>query len=206
MREMDALRAECERIEAALRAVPGDAWERPGLGEWSVRELAAHLIRGMARIGAYLDEPVDGPPRKDRVSYFRYDAAATAGAVAARAREEARALSPERVAESFGEAWRASAARADGLPGGHVMATIFGPMHLQEYAATRVLEAVVHHMDLRRALDLPADPDPEAADITLEILEGLLEGPRPRNLGRDRFILTATGRIASDDPRFPVMG
>lgn len=206
MREIEALRAECERVESTLRGVAPDAWSAPGLGEWTVHELAVHLTRGVARIAAYLDQAVDGPPVKDRVSYFRYDAEAVAPAVAARAREEARLIAPEQVAEAFAEAWRSSVLRAESLPGEHVMATIFGAMHLQEYAATRVLEAVVHHMDLRRALDLPPDPDPAAADVTVEILQGLLGGPRPRNLGRDRFVLVATGRLPHDDPRFPVLG
>ncbi len=78
-------------------------------------------------------------------------------------------------------------------------------MRLDDYTATRVLELVVHHMDLRRALDLPPAPTPAAGLLTMRLLEGLLGSPRPHNLGRTRFILTATGRIPSDDPRFPVL-
>jgi uncharacterized protein (TIGR03083 family) len=206
MRELEALQAECRRAEATLREVPPDAWTRSALGEWNVHELAVHLTRGVGRLAVYLDEPVEGEPERDRVSYFRYDAEEVGRGVAERARQEARDLPPERVPESFGEAWCTSLERAGQLSGAHIMATPFGRMHVQEYAATRVLEAVVHHMDLRRALDRPPDPDPLAATLTAEILEGLLDGPRPRNLGRDRFILTATGRTPSDDPRFPVLG
>lgn len=206
MRELDALQAECEQVEATLRALPADAWQRPGLGEWTVHQLCVHLTRGVGRLGAYLDQPVEGEAVKDRVSYFQYDAAAIAPGVAARAAKEAEALPPEQVGQAFADVWRDSVAKGRAVDAHRVMATPFGAMHVQEYTATRVLEAVVHHLDLRRALDRPADPDPVAADIVTEILEGLLDGPRPRNLGRERFIMVATGRIPHDDPRFPVLG
>lgn len=205
MRELHALRAECERIEGTLRAVPPDAWQHPGLGEWDLHTLAAHLTRGMGRLAAYLDQPVEGEPVKDRVSYFRYDADVVAPGVAARAAEEAKTLPAAALAATFADVWRDSADRAAKVAGSHVMATPFGAMHVQEYIATRVLEGVVHHMDVRRALDLSPDPDPDAAELVVELLEGLLDGPRPRNLGRDRFILVCTGRLPHDDPRFPVM-
>lgn len=206
MRELDALRAECERIEATLATVSADAWERPALGEWSVHKLCVHLTRGVGRLAAYLGQPVEGSAVKDRVSYFQYDPAEVAPGVAARTAREAESLPAADVPQAFAAAWRDSVAKASEAGRDRIMATPFGAMHVQEYSATRVLEAVVHHMDLRRALDRPADPDPQAADITVEILEGLLDGPRPRNLGRDRFVLVATGRIPHDDPRFPVLG
>jgi len=205
MRELHALQAECERAEATLRTVPREAWARPGLGEWDLHTLATHLTRGMGRLTAYLDQPVEGEPVKDRVSYFRYDADAVAPGVAARAADEAKALPAAELAATFAEVWRDSVARASAAGGSHVMATPFGAMHVQEYVATRVLEAVVHHMDVRRALDLSPDPDPAAGELVVELLEGLLDSPRPRNLGRDRFILVCTGRMAHDDPRFPVL-
>jgi hypothetical protein len=39
----------------------------------------------------------------------------------------------------------------------------------------------------------------------MTLLEGLLGAPKPRNFGRARFIKAATGRITTDDPRFPVL-
>jgi hypothetical protein len=78
-------------------------------------------------------------------------------------------------------------------------------MRLGDYLATRVVELVVHHLDVRAALDLPPAPTPAAGRLTMEVLEGLLGTPRPRNLGRTRFILAATGRITVDDDRFPVL-
>ncbi|MGI8575941.1 MAG: hypothetical protein ACR2MA_11535 [Egibacteraceae bacterium] len=68
-----------------------------------------------------------------------------------------------------------------------------------------MLEVVVHHLDIARALGRPPQAAPAAGRIAADVLEGLLDDPRPRNLGRTRFLLTATGSIASDDPRMLVL-
>jgi len=205
MNELKLFQAECARAEATLRGISGDDWQRPGLGEWTLHQLAVHLTRGAGRLAVYLSQPIDGPPVKDRVSYFQYDPEQVAPGVAARAMQEAAELQPADVADTFAVAWRAGVQAAGEGAADQIMATPFGPMYVAEYVATRVLEMVVHHMDVRRALDLAPDPDPEAGALVVEILEALLEGDRPRNLGRDRFILVATGRLPHDDPRFPVL-
>ena len=205
--ELAAFVAEAARVDATLAEVPDDAWHAPALGEWSTAELAAHLVRAADRVDAYLDLSVEGGTAAcDRFGYWRGgDLVAEAPSIAARAREAAAATPPEELVATFRRAWRRSAERAEALGPDHLLATIRGPMALDEYLATRVLELVVHHLDLRRALDLPPAPDPEAARLVASDLEGLLGSPRPRNLGRDRFLLVATGRLPSDDPRFPVL-
>jgi len=206
MEELDAFTGECDAIDGTLAGVPADAWGRPALGEWALTELVAHLVRGASRVDAYLDEPVEGDaPACDRVSYWQFDLAAEAPAIAERARREAAKVDAETLPALFSDSWRASAQRAGGLPPGQLLATPRGPMRLGDYLATRVVELVVHHLDVRAALDLPPAPTPAAGRLAMEVLEGLLGTPRPRNLGRTRFILAATGRIAVDDDRFPVL-
>lgn len=204
--ELDAFEEEAAAVEATLRGVPDDAWERPALGEWTVAELVAHLVRGVTRVDAYLDVDVEGDTAAvDRVGYWRFDLAAEAPAVARRARDEAAGLAPDTMVERFAEGWRTSAGRAGGLPPDHLLTTLRGPMRLDEYLATRVVELVVHHMDLCAAVDQPPSPTASAGAIAASALESLLGSPRPRNMGRDRFLRAATGRIPVDDPRFPVL-
>lgn len=203
--ELDALIEECTAIEATLRAVPADAWARPGLGEWTVHELAVHLDRQLSRITDYLgQEPDPGAPVVDLAGYYRYDPAEIAPGVAERARSAARLTPPAETPDRFAETWRAALARADGFAPDHLLPSPLGTIALRDYLGTRIVEAVVHHIDLRRALDLSPAPTPTAGRMTTGVLERLLGGPRPRNLGRDRFILVATGRLSHDDPRFPV--
>lgn len=205
--ELAALAEECAVVDATLASVPAEAWTGPGLGEWTLHELAAHLTRGISRLTEYVGtSPKSDGVEHDRVSYFRYDADTVAPAVAARAREAARALSADDLPRAFHDGWTTAVAHVEEHDPGLLVPTPFGTMRAQEYVATRVLEAVVHHMDIRLALARPPAPTPAAAKLTMQILEGLLDGPRPRNFGRNRFILAATGRIAVDDPRFPVLG
>lgn len=182
-----------------------EAWDTPALGQWNVAQLVAHTVRATTRVPAYLEQPVDGPPVVDRLGYWHYDAAAEAPAIAQRAVDEAAGIPPERLPDAFAAGHAATVQAAQEAGPDRVLFTIMGAMRLDEYLATRVLEVVVHHMDLRAALDLPPVSDPDAARLVMHTLEGLLGGPRPRNLGRTRFIQVATGRLPSDDPRFPVL-
>ena len=202
--EIDAFSREAERAERTLAAVDPDRWTGPGLGVWTLAELTFHLVRQADRLAAYHDRPVSAEqPALDRFAYCR-GAAALSADVAARARDGAAGIDPATLPAAFADAWRASVAAASAPDA--LIETVMGPMRTDEFTATRVLEVVVHHMDVRRCLDLPPDADPVAARLVTALLEGLLDGGRPRNLGRTRFILAATGRTAVADPRFPVFG
>jgi uncharacterized protein (TIGR03083 family) len=203
--ELDAFRSECAAIDQTLADVPTDAWTRTALGSWTLAELVAHLVRGVSRLTAYVDRAVEGGEAAvDRFTYYE-GVREMAADVAARAVDEARKVDAETLPALFVEAWQADADLAESLPADRLILTIRGPMRADEYVATRVLEVTIHHMDLRRALDLPANPTPEAGRLAMELLEGMLGAPHPHNMGRVRFLLTATGRMPSDDDRFPLL-
>ena len=203
--EIEAFAQECAATEETLCGVPADAWARPALGVWTVAQLSAHLVRAATRITEYLPLPVKDQALVDRVAYWRNDAEAEAPAIAQRAVDEAAEADPAELAGRFAAGWRASTAAANDHGPDQVLTTFQGPMRLDDYVATRVMEVTVHHLDLRTALDLPPVATPAAARLTMGILEQLLGEARPRNMGRTRFIQAATGRIEVDDPRFPVV-
>ena len=201
--EMDAFAREAGRIERTLHEIGAADWARPGLGEWNLAELVTHLTRQADRLAEYRDRPLSGDqPAADRYTYYRA-AAGMAADIARRAHDGAAGIEPASLPQAFTAAWRRSA-EAVTAPNA-LIETVMGPMLFADYAATRVVELVVHHMDVRRALDQPPGADAMAARVTADVLEGMLDGPRPRNLGRTRFILVATGRTPHDDPRFPVL-
>ena len=204
--EIEAFAEECAAIDATLADIDAEAWSRPALGSWNLAELVTHMLRGASRITEYLPLPVDDQPLIDRVAYWRYDARAEAPAIAKRAVEESARYQPTELPGHFAVAWRASVAAANDHGAAQTLPTFMGPMRLDEYTATRVLEMVIHHLDVRIALDLPPVATPAAARMTMAGLEALLGEPRPRNMGRTRFLLAATGRQETDDPRFPVLG
>ena len=191
-------------VEGTLAGVTD--WDAPGLGEWTIAELTAHLIRAAGLITTYLDVALEDPtPLHDRVSYFDFDVRAAAPQVADRSKDDAARIGTDALTRTFGESWRETERQVAGLPAGHPIHTIRGTMAVEEYAATRVLELVVHHMDLCRALGQPLHGDPAALALTESILRGLLDGPPPEGLTGAEFVLAATGRDPHDDPRFPVL-
>ncbi len=205
--ELELVLAECTGIAVTLHGITGEEWHRPALGEWDVHVLAAHLHGTLARAIAYADEPPPaGPATTDRTRYYRYDVAEVAPGVAQRASERAAVLPPEQIPAAFEVVTDELRQRLEGEDPDRLIATPFGTLRLADYLATRCVEAVVHHMDLRRALDLPLAADPAAAELVAGLLDAMLDGPRPAGLDRDGFILAATGRVPIDDARLPLLG
>jgi len=204
--ELDAFQQECDAVDATLAGVDPAAWAGPGLGSWTLAELVAHLVRGVTRLTAYADQPVDrGEPAVDRVTYWRYDHAAMAADVHRRGVEAAREVDAETLPALFAQGWREDAQIAAELPADRLVASVRGPIRADEYLATRLVEVVVHHADVAAALGREPAATPAAAGLVAGLLEGLLGGPRPGGLDDLAFLLTATGRRPSDDPRLPVL-
>ncbi|MFZ4810113.1 MAG: maleylpyruvate isomerase N-terminal domain-containing protein [Ilumatobacteraceae bacterium] len=151
---------------ATLRAIVD--WEAPGIGEWTVRELAGHTLRAYTTIETYLD----GPPIIDAdvaspSAYFR-TALATPGvhdAVAQRGRDAAVGLDdPVGVAET-------TAARVIELirsvDPAHVVESLAGRMSFTDYLVTRVVELTIHTTDLQVAAAFPVFIPATAAGVVL---------------------------------------
>lgn len=206
---MDAFAAEARAVQDTLADVEPEDWDKPGLGEWTVAELVAHLIRAADRITAYLNVEVEGTqPACDRVAYFDFshlDRADMASAVAGRSRDDAARYGVSTLVDRFSAAVDETLTRCRDLSEDHLIHTIQGPMELGEYAATRVLELTVHHMDLCQALGRRAATTDEGLAVTAQILTAMLEGEHPETLDLPSFVLAATGRLAHPDPRFPVL-
>ncbi|HLF41938.1 MAG TPA: hypothetical protein VJA46_00265, partial [Acidimicrobiia bacterium] len=74
----------------------------------------------------------------------------------------------------------------------------------------RVVEAVVHGVDLTAALDREPMAKPAAIAVAAAILDELLARRtvpgRPPDLSDFEWILAASGRAEHDDPRLPLIG
>ena len=176
-------------------AVDDDRWDGPALGEWTVRELVAHTNRAYRTILDYVAGPTKDPtPIPSASDYFRIVLAEETPHVhiAARARvevEDYRGRDPVAVTEELA---RRASKLVDSAPGSTVMHLFVGEMELQQYLATRVVELVVHGLDLAAALDLPTDPPAESSAVVLSVLLGLA---RPTDVSSVLRLLT--GRPAS---------
>ena len=175
-----------------------------GLGDWTVRELVAHLGLG--------------------IGLARYVVAAEPGAVPLSFGEYVRAYPPasEQIAEMtreisarFGDdlvgGFRRTAAEAfaalDAIPGA-VLRARRGPIARDDYLLTRVLELVVHGDDLQRALgrtDAPLLPAAVTA-VSDALAAAYVEraGTALSGAGLD-WIRRAAGRVPDDDPNLPLL-
>jgi uncharacterized protein (TIGR03083 family) len=154
----DAFYEEAGALFVGLVArVPDDAWHRPALGVWDVRDLVGHTSRSFVTVLTYLDER---PAEAAVASASAYYVATTAvlassdpDAIDERARAAGRALGDDPLAAVRDLRERTLARLADAEPD-DLMASIVGGIRVRDYLPTRVLELVVHSRDLARALGL----------------------------------------------------
>jgi len=154
---------------ALVARVPDDAWEQPGLGVWTVRELVGHTTRAFTTIE--LSATARAATLVDAVAYFGVGRSAgitNSEAVADRGREAGRGLGPDPRTTVRD---RATAVRAtvDAAPDDAVVVGRLGVIRLVDYLPTRTFELVVHGLDLQAALGLPhaAPTGPLAACLRL---------------------------------------
>jgi hypothetical protein len=77
-----------------------------------------------------------------------------------------------------------------------------------DFAATLVVEATVHHLDLIVELPDAPEPDPEGLQVTARTLDGLF-GPEAWDvIGWDTttYVLKATGRVPLDEDDLDMLG
>lgn len=179
------------RFLSAVRTVDDEQWDLPGLGEWNVRELVAHTVRAFRTVDQYLDGTVRDPtPLASAAEYFRLVLAEEEPHlhIAMRARREAPDLGddPIAVAEALADLAIRTVERA---PAAAPVHTFVGVIALPDYLATRVVELIVHTLDLAAALGLDLAIPPLPARMAVQVLGDLVDDDYLGDL-----LLALTGR------------
>ena len=166
---------------ATARAIDPSAWELVATDRWTVRQLFAHTVRGMAVLSAYLDvgtEP-NGPELADAADYFR-TALSMDGVhegIATRATDAADSA-PEDLVAWADDVAAAMLVRVAATDDDRVVVHFAGWIRFDAYLVTRVAELVLHTFDLQLACSLPV----EAPEHALAVV--------------NPFLLALTGRVA----------
>lgn len=164
-------------------------WDAPGLGEWTVRDLAGHTGRALSTVAAYLDAPAAAVEVESAVDYFAVVLAASPAAVAERGRAAGAALGEDPVG-----AVRATADsvldRVFAAGPADLVTTPAGGMRLVDYLPTRTFELVVHGCDLAVAAGVAPEPPETAGDRALALVGALAA----RGGQAGALLLAATGR------------
>jgi len=163
-----------EWFVSVLRRVDDEQWSQPGLGEWTVLELASHASRAYTTVAEYLTPTgeIDVASPADYFGRAIPDAAVNAE-IAERGRREAAQLADDPVGAVEGRAAR-TFALIEAAPVGSVCVSRGGTIALGDFLATRVVELSVHTLDLIDALDLDGpEPPPAAARVSVSVLGAL---------------------------------
>lgn len=216
---VDAVEEALEALEATLAVLSEEDWARPTLlrpandaPPWTVLELAAHMDIFMAITLGLMAEPQQAPPAIDGASFCIACSDGSQGAMLHQyMADHAKGHTPGTILEAVHGTFKSALDGARTNPPDTIGPAFYGLMRLDEFMATRCVEAVVHGLDLTDALGRPPLSMPKAVPIAAAMLDEVLArvrvAGRPADLVDDDlgFIRAAAGRGEHPDPRFPIV-
>jgi len=210
---------ELGRVEQVFRDLSPDDWQAPtrlvpldpSLPHWTVFELAGHFDIAIGLTRMLIDGKDDLQPARDRASFFINPRSETAPVVYDYAYTMVEGKTPADMPGVLHETFSLTVLQARSVPAGTVGPGYFAPMRVDEFVASRIVEAVVHGIDLTQALGRDYTATTDGIKVTASILDDLLArrtvGRRPVELSDDlEWILAASGRAPFDDNRLPLIG
>jgi uncharacterized protein (TIGR03083 family) len=213
------LAEELERVERVFRDLSPDEWRTetklvpvdPDLKRWTVLELAGHFNISIGLTSMLIDGRDDLQPARDRTSFFINPRSETAPVVYGYAFTVVSGKTPADVLAMLHQTFTGAISQARAVAAGTVGPGYFAPMRVDEFVASRIVEAVVHGVDLTQALgrDYIASTDGiiETAAILDDLLARRTVGRRPPELSSNlEWILAASGRSYFEDTRLPLIG
>jgi uncharacterized protein (TIGR03083 family) len=200
---VDVLAEDCRRVSELLLGLREADFGLPTrCRPWDVKELAAHLWRSLFRIPVALAAEPPESADTDSVSYWRsYDPPTDAPAIADHARATAREhATGHALAISFDELMRDAIERARREEPGRLVKVWWGPrLRLDEFLTTRVVEVVVHGLDLTDAVRHRAVATERGLAMVGGTLEALLGRAAPARWSAIELVEKGTGRVALDE-------
>lgn len=217
---VDVLERELERVLDGFRGVTGDQWSTPtkltpldpALPHWTVFELAGHFDISIGLTRMLIADPQVGQPGRDRVSFFIFPRSEVAPVVYDYAYTMVEGKHPSDMVGVLEETFERTIAEARATAPETIGSGYYALMRLDEFVPSRVVEAVVHGLDLTDALGLDPTATADGIAITAAILDELLArrtvSGRPSDLSDDlQWIRAASGRsLNHPDPRLPLIG
>ncbi len=144
--------AAARAVGDAVARIPDDAWDGPGLGHWTVRDLVGHTSRSLVTVVEYFARPVEEEVVPSAAAYYTAIAAGDfdAAAVTERGRQAGRDLGDD-PARRFRELVDQAIGVAEAADPDLVVHTIVGGMRTSTYLPTRTFELCVHGLDIATA-------------------------------------------------------
>ena len=215
------LEVELGQVEQRFRGLSEAEWATPTklrpLDEtkppWTLFELAGHFDISIGLTVMLMAEPQAGQVGRDRVSFFIFPRSEVAPVVYDYAYTMVEGKTPRQMPDKLHDTFAKTVDGARSMAPDTVGPGYYALMRLDEFVASRVVEAVVHGLDLTDALGRQPMATPEGLAVTAVILDELLArrtvAGRPPDLAGDdlAWVRAASGRgPAHPDPRLPLIG
>lgn len=214
-----ALEAELAQVEQAFRGLSGSDWRTATLLQpvddklphWTLFELAGHFDISISLARMLISGQQPGQVGRDRASFFIFPRSEVAPVVYEYAYSMVADKSPGQMADVLRDTFTATVEEARAAPPDVVGSGYYALMRLDEFVASRLVEAVVHGLDLTDALGEDPVATPEGTAMTAAILDDLLARRtvpgRPVDCSDDlTWVRAASGRSPHPDPRLPLLG
>ena len=220
---VDALAEEgLPALRDTLAGLAPEDWQRPTLLQppapetppWTVLQLAAHFDVFMGLTLGLVAEPMAAQPVVDRASFYISvsDRSKVSPVIYQYIVDHAQGHTPATILDKVRETFSQALEAIRTTPPDTIGPGFFGPMRLDEFVATRLVETRVHGLDLTDALGVLPLEMPRSTTLAAEVLEEVLARRavpgRPADLEGDdlAFIRAAAGRGEHPDPRLPIVG
>lgn len=183
-RTRSAVLAQFDHLRQAVSTLGAEQLGLPTrLGDWTVRELAVHIVMAVEAVSRHIDErspeaPAGGAHEQREITLLEW-ASATAP-VGGRIAEEARDLATSAtIRELFDRAAARIAERLPATADDLLLPGRVGAMRLGDYLVTHCVELVVHTDDLNRATGLGIPYDRQALAACTRLLADALAAKAP---------------------------
>jgi len=218
--DLRILETELGVVAEAFGELSDEQWRAPTLlmpldarlPHWTLFELAGHFDISIGLTVMLMAEPQAGQVGRDRVSFFIFPRSEVAPVVYDYAYTMVEGKTPAQMPDTLAATFAKTVEGARSLAPDTIGPGYYALMRLDEFVASRVVEAVVHGLDLTDALGRDPMATPEGVAVTAAILDELLArktvAGRPAGLGDDMaWVRAASGRGPEHpDPRLPLIG
>ena len=216
------LEAELTAVADVFSGLMPEQWQRstllvpvdPELPRWTVFELAGHFDIAIGLTRMLIAGPQDAQPARDRTSFFINPRSETGPVVYAYAYTMVEGKTPADMPGVLEATFAGVIEGARANPPELIGPGYYALMTLGEFVPSRIVETVVHGLDLTDPLGIDPIATPEAIATCAAILDDVLVrrtvGLRPPDLTDDlSWIRAASGRRPEGkhpDPRLPLIG
>jgi hypothetical protein len=216
---LGVLERELQRVSDAFASLSEREWTSEtrlepfdsGRPRWTVFELAGHFDISIGLTRMLIANQETGQPGRDRVSFFIFPRAEVAPTVYEYAYTMVEGKEPADMPGVLADTFSKTISESRALPPETVGSGYYALMRLDEFVASRIVEAVVHGMDLTDATGRDSIATAEGIAFTAALFDELLArrtvAGRPADLRDDMaWIRAASGRSPHPDPRLPLIG